>query len=121
MLKERIDLLESIGFIWDFQGDAWEQSFEKLKDFYRDHGHCRVPIKHNNGKLTNWLKKQSKAYRALIDNESSAMTKERIVKLRSLGIQLGNRRECYVISEKAVNAAVHSFIVPYHRGKEKGG
>ena len=43
--QERIDKLDSIGFEWEIRGgrSSWNQKFELLRKFQREHLHCRVP------------------------------------------------------------------------------
>lgn len=53
---EKIDKLDSVGFTWSFErnGKSWEERFQDLMTFRRDHGHCRVPRKE--GALGEWVR-----------------------------------------------------------------
>ena len=35
--------LDALGFIWDPHTAQWEEGFERLETFVKQHGHCRVP------------------------------------------------------------------------------
>jgi hypothetical protein len=52
--KERISLLNQIGFAWKVDRNPfWDQRTEELKAFRKKHGHSRVPQTH--GKLGKWV------------------------------------------------------------------
>ena len=40
---ERKQLLDAIGFVWDWPDRLWEQNFAALLKFKQREGHCRVP------------------------------------------------------------------------------
>ena len=84
--KARVEILDSLGFVWDYHNIAWEQSYEQLKNFLRVYGHTRVPLKFKKGQLTNWLKKQRIQHKNLLQNKRSAMTSERLERLKELGV-----------------------------------
>ena len=41
--SERIDRLESIGFVWNAFDQQWENMFTKLKEYSQLRGDCLVP------------------------------------------------------------------------------
>jgi hypothetical protein len=57
--EERIQVLDSLGFIWDtmlHENDRrWNQRFEELKHWKEEHGHCNVP---QSTSLGQWVKIQ---------------------------------------------------------------
>jgi hypothetical protein len=55
--KKRLD---TIGFVWSWRDDRWEQGFAALLTFKRREGHCRVPIRHHeeNFRLGHWVSTQ---------------------------------------------------------------
>lgn len=64
MSSARRNRLESVGFSWNPNDDAWQLGFEYLKDFVAEHGHCRVPhgYKTDDGyQLGGWVRKQRSA------------------------------------------------------------
>ena len=67
MSKHRIDLLNSIGFIWSVQDAKWMQMYGKLVEFYQVHGHADVPsLSHHNCKseqLARWVAQQRLRYK----------------------------------------------------------
>jgi len=86
MTKERIELLNSIGFVWDQQGNLWERRFQELVDFKKKYGNCLVPHEFGeNQKLANWVKIQRRQYILNRQNRRSNMTLERIQRLERLG------------------------------------
>ena len=42
MCRERIALLENLGFLWNVRKGHWEDMYQKLKRFKEVHGHCKV-------------------------------------------------------------------------------
>lgn len=53
LTDERMEALNSIGFIWKVQTSSWQSKFDELVAFKRLHGHCLVPIKARSP-LGNW-------------------------------------------------------------------
>ncbi|MBF0626089.1 MAG: helicase associated domain-containing protein [Magnetococcales bacterium] len=59
---ERIQRLETLGFVWDTREVLWEQMFAELAQFREDNGHCNVPDPHDpNPDLAWWVSAQRKA------------------------------------------------------------
>lgn len=57
--KERVHLLNEIGFLRDFVDSRWENSYSELLKYYKTYGHTDVPIKWNeNPKLGHWVSHQ---------------------------------------------------------------
>jgi hypothetical protein len=40
---DRIARLDAVGFEWDPQKAQWDKMFERLKEYYDEMGHCKVP------------------------------------------------------------------------------
>jgi len=88
MTQERIEQLESIGFIWDRQENLWQQRFAQLSDFKKAHGNCYVPTHFcNNPKLGIWVKCQRRQHKLHNNGHSSNVTKERTQQLNDIGFQ----------------------------------
>jgi hypothetical protein len=88
MTLSRIQELESLGFEWDSQGNAWEERLSELADYRKINEHCNVPRKYSeNTKLANWVNAQRKDYRLDLEGKTSRMTLSRIQKLESLGFE----------------------------------
>jgi superfamily II DNA or RNA helicase len=83
--QDRIQKLNSIGFLWDPLEIAWEENFKALLIFKEREGHTRVSQDHieNGLKIGGWLNSQK--YRKNIGKVSA----ERIIKLESLGVTWG--------------------------------
>ena len=82
--KERIEQLNSIGFIWNRMGTAWSQSFENLKKYRLDNGHCHVPVNHTDKTLFRWIAKQRKKYKNYKTGKKPALTEDQIKLLDSI-------------------------------------
>jgi hypothetical protein len=57
--QERIQRLETLGFIWDTLEISWEQMFKALFQYKNKHGHCNVPSPNSeNPQLGAWVNAQ---------------------------------------------------------------
>lgn len=61
--QEKIDLLNSIGIVWDFLEDLWNERYEELIDFKTKFGHLIVPENGEYKVLATWVKTQKKRKR----------------------------------------------------------
>jgi hypothetical protein len=89
LTKERIQRLNSIGMEWFKSHEmAWEKRYQQLEQFYNEDGHCHVPQGDSkNPRLGNWCMNQRTAYRFYQKGEQTALTQERIDKLKVLNFQ----------------------------------
>ena len=72
-------------------GDQWEQSFRSLRMYAIAHGHCKVPRKENS-KLYKWIENQKFFYsNKMCGRKGEKLSKEKIEKLNSLGINWGKK------------------------------
>lgn len=82
LTNDKINLLDSIGFIWEFQ-NSWEEHFDDLIEFYNKHGHFRVPYRINGSReLSAWVYALRKTKK---DGDTRLLTKDKINLLDSLG------------------------------------
>lgn len=82
----RIQLLESIGFIWDAHAAAWQEKWNELAAFKRVNGHCDMPAHDpHNVQLSSWVKCQRRQYKLFQAGKPSHMSLQRINALGSLG------------------------------------
>lgn len=58
---QRVDALESIGFLWDVHEQRWDQFYNELVAFHATHGHTRVPVAM--GALWHWVERQRRHLR----------------------------------------------------------
>ncbi len=57
--REKIDLLDRVGFKWQPYGHRWRENYLALIQFKERFGHCRVPQKwKENRKLATWVHTQ---------------------------------------------------------------
>ena len=62
--KKRIERLKHIGFQYDMPKRDWEQKFQELKQYKKEHGHCNVPcLWKGNPSLGSWVSHQRKLYK----------------------------------------------------------
>lgn len=84
--KSRIDLLDSLGFIWDAHAAAWQEKCNELKAYTMQHGHCHIQSHDpQNVKLSTWVKCQRRQYKLLLSGKPSNMTDDRLTALNALG------------------------------------
>jgi hypothetical protein len=89
MNDERIQRLNDIGLEWSVTAFAWDERFEELKAFQKEHGHWRVPGLNKKDSATKqlalWVSTQRRQYRLLQQGKKSQITQERIQKLNGFG------------------------------------
>ncbi len=77
---ERVQQLESLGFIWDAKAILWEEMFAALAEFRHRYGNCLVPESYpDNNQLAWWVVAQRKAYK------TGQLEPERVERLNALG------------------------------------
>ncbi|KAL7489119.1 hypothetical protein ACHAW6_014726 [Cyclotella cf. meneghiniana] len=84
--KERINLLNSLGFHWSTRYEVlWDQRVIELKEFKQKHGHCMVPRNYEpNPQLSSWVATQRKSYKLKMNGKSSYLTDQRQKQLEDL-------------------------------------
>ncbi|KAL3926980.1 MAG: hypothetical protein SGBAC_013265 [Bacillariaceae sp.] len=91
---ERQATLEKLGFVWDSHSSAWEERFQELSEFQKVHGHANVPKSYKQSQqLAIWVKSQRRHFRLHCNGKASAMTEERIERLKSLGFVFNPRSQ----------------------------
>jgi len=87
MTKERIKILNDIGFVWDSHEVIWNERFAQLVAYKQKCGHCRVPSYCKEcPQLASWVKCQRRQYKLYWeDGKGSSMNLERIKLLNSIG------------------------------------
>ena len=92
---ERIAELNAIGFEWTINPLAirtgiWQDKFERLCDFQREYGHCRVPFGFvvDSVNIGMWVARQRKLYNNFMNGKKPAsITGKRIAELNALGFE----------------------------------
>lgn len=107
MTTERLDLLNSTGFVWDSHDVNWREKLVALAVFRKDHGHCNVPSNFQDKKLATWVKCQRRQYKLYWDGKPSAMTPDRIAELERAGFEW----EIRVAAPKTNNATPTPRVV----------
>ena len=90
LTEERIEKLNSIGFVWVVKGHdtvSWELRFNQLKEYKAEHGHCNVPQNYKkNAKLAEWVEKMRNQYKRYLNGDiSGKLTVSRVALLESEG------------------------------------
>ena len=80
--EEQVARLSEIGFTWILSESrrSWDESFELLKAYKEEHGHCRVPqsAEYRWVKLGGWVTNQRKAHKA------GKLSEERVTQLNGI-------------------------------------
>ena len=80
--KERIALLDKLGFIWNPRDALWDEMYERLCAFRKQHGHCNVPRSYpGKPRLGPWISTQR------IRRKQGTIFKNRIARLDAIGFQ----------------------------------
>lgn len=91
MTSHRIQLLESLGFVWHSHASAWQTKLNELKAFKHQRGHCNVPSSHtDNIPLATWVRSQRRQYQLWKSGCQSTMTIQRHEQLAALGFSFEN-------------------------------
>ncbi|XGZ09555.1 Helicase associated domain protein [Peribacillus sp. RS7] len=84
MKDEKVNKLNELGFVWDVVEHVWNERYQELVEYKKEHGDCKVikryPV------LGPWVQSQRKAY-----NEGR-MDKEKIKKLENIGFTWNEKR-----------------------------
>jgi hypothetical protein len=86
LTSEREEALERLGFVWNPQGSTWEERLNELAQYVTENGHSNVPKNYPaNPSLAVWVKCQRRQFKLFSKGAQSAMTKDRIMKLKEIG------------------------------------
>lgn len=104
MTEERLAILKEVGINFDTEDGlsaTWMKMFDQLLEFYRLHGHSKVPqIYTKNPKLGAWTHSQRTQYRLLKNGKQSTLNKARIKLLESVDFFWGVRNDDDETKEK---------------------
>ena len=96
MSEDRVQLLESIGFIWNCNDEQWKRRFEELVEYQKEHGDCNVSSSQSSSSkkyrgLAKWVQHQRMLHRRSSKEDdddsasSSVLTEDRRRALDSIG------------------------------------
>ena len=91
-----LNMLESIGFVWNSKNYQWNLMYDQLVAYKSRYGNCMVNMQQNKHpeeekdsfdikRLSYWVNNQRSQYKRLNAGKKSAMTKDRIAKLNKIG------------------------------------
>ncbi|KAL3822745.1 hypothetical protein ACHAXA_001010 [Cyclostephanos tholiformis] len=87
--SERVEKLNSIGFVWNLYDHFWNMRYEELKEYVAEHGDSIVPWNYaKNQSLGLWVVKQRRNFKVRqlrVDSGEAILSKERIDKLNAIG------------------------------------
>jgi superfamily II DNA or RNA helicase len=93
--QERVQLLDGLGFVWDFQTqksqETWMKWYLELENYTKEHGNPHVPRSHANTKLASWVWIQRQRRKGTV--KGSAITSEQIALLDKLNFRWDVREE----------------------------
>jgi len=92
MTKERIEILEEIGFWWGTKGKSFEERIEELNTYKDLHGGSVTVNKIVNQSLYDWCAYQKIQYQLKYANQTSNLSDERENMLIDMGFQFGKRK-----------------------------
>lgn len=102
LTEERIQRLESIGFIWNAHDASWYERYDELVDFTQRYGHSNVPRPwHENEQLAGWTTYQRQRYKMQKGGKSKAaafgkpLTERQIELMEKIGFQWGPKEELW--------------------------
>lgn len=87
LTPDRLEMLNSVGFVWDSHEVNWSEKVAALVNFKRLNGHCNVPSNHSDKRLATWVKCQRRQYKLYKQKKSSAMSAVRIQQLETIGFE----------------------------------
>ena len=110
--KERIELLESIGMVWDSLEAQWQEFYNLAKQYNSEFGNLLIPARYEikGVKLGVWLANQRIAYK----NEK--LSQERINLLESIGMVWDPLEAQWQINYKLTEQYYNKFgnlLIPY--------
>ena len=114
MTAERLDLLNSVGFIWDSHDLNWREKLEALTAFRAEMGHCNVPSNFGDKKLSTWVKCQRRQYKLYWDGKPSAMSLDRIASLEKVGFEWEIRSAGAKATKPASGVSSEEDPLPVH-------
>lgn len=80
LIKEQVELLDKLGFLWDAREERWMERFEQLKRFKDAHGHFESEhVEGEESELSRWVTAQRR------QNSSGELQVGRKAKLDSIG------------------------------------
>jgi len=86
MTQERVNILNTEGFIWDSHDIIWRERFNQLLQYKNLHGHTRVPSYcKDNPRLASWVKCQRRQNKLFLEGNRSSMSAERTQLLNDVG------------------------------------
>jgi hypothetical protein len=86
MTQERVNILNTEGFIWDSHDIIWRERFNQLLEYKNLHGHTRVPSYcKENPRLASWVKCQRRQHKLFWEGKRSSMSAERTQLLNDVG------------------------------------
>ena len=87
LTQDKINKLNSIGFIWDHLDNQWNENFNLLCEYKEEFGDCNVPKEYiyKGVRLGKWCNTQRQAYKG---KGTAILNQERIDKLQSIGFYL---------------------------------
>eukprot|EP00980_Cylindrotheca_fusiformis_P011590 scaffold2744_cov136-Cylindrotheca_fusiformis.AAC.7 len=92
--SNRIQSLESIGFVWDAHASRWHEKWEELVAYKKRQGHCNMPSHDSEyPQLSSWVKSQRRQYKLFQSNMPSNMTSARMDALNSIGFSWTSQQQ----------------------------
>lgn len=108
LTQEQIELLNSIGMVWQVRGElGWQKSFERAKDFFEKNGNLLIPqnyVENDGFALGVWITNQRLRYKGII---SSPLTYEQIKMLEDIGM-------VWIVKQKRAWEIYYEYALQYY-------
>lgn len=119
--QSRIDQLNSIGFVWNRMGTAWTQSFENLKKYRTENGHCHVPVNYSDKTLFRWIAKQRKKYKNHREGKKPSLTEEQVKLLEEIDFfEPSEQRLAKYNAQKERERKEGKIKINHHKASKRG-
>ena len=96
--EDRVQRLESIGFIWNAHEANWYQRYDDLVDFTQQYGHANVPRQWDeNEHLTGWTSYQRQRYKTQQNGDplGKPLTERQIELMEQIGFKWDPKEELW--------------------------
>lgn len=115
--KEREDILNRIGFVWETFGLYWEEGFRHAKEYFDAHGDLKVPKRYRSDdgfRLGLWIATQRSVRKG---SAPGSLTEEKIARLDAIGMvwagQKNDRFDRYLQAFQSYRKTYPDAVIPF--------
>ncbi|MBQ2240621.1 MAG: helicase associated domain-containing protein, partial [Clostridia bacterium] len=95
--QEKIEILKSLGVVWEPYQEQWLRQYEIVKEYYETHGNTEIPIDYviDGYNVARWLQTQRYILKGIEHGSLSPDQRVRLEALNELNISYGNKLELH--------------------------